>query len=328
MSSSVLARSLVLGTLTLFACGNDPANPAGADAPPSTPDASTGDPPPPARGFQLKSPDITIPAGAEQTYCWYFQTPNTETLAIKKWLSHMTPGSHHMIMYTTSQANAEHPVGSPPTRDRCGVGTASASNVPIWTYSAQNADQELPMPTDDGTGMPVGQEIAAGQYGYLEMHYNNKTDQDLVAHVTLNGEAYEAGTAYTKTAAYVTYNGSLSIPPGTSTATQMCDVPATAKFWTLSTHAHKRATKTEVKDGAEMKFMSTDWEHPGAAAWNPGFNSFATGKLTYSCTYFNETNSNIQDGDSADTNEMCMAVGYFFPATKPTICYDSFVLPF
>ena len=39
---------------------------------------------PPERGFQVASPDVTIKPGEEVTYCYYFRTPNTETLVIKK----------------------------------------------------------------------------------------------------------------------------------------------------------------------------------------------------------------------------------------------------
>src|SRR5690349_14275014 len=52
--------------------------------------------PPPARGFQVVSPAIAIPAGKEITYCYYFKTSNTTALPIQSWKSHMSTGSHHM----------------------------------------------------------------------------------------------------------------------------------------------------------------------------------------------------------------------------------------
>ena len=74
-----------------------------------------------------------------------------------------------------------------------------------------------------------------------------------------------------------------------------------------------------------MVFASDDWEHPGAQAWmTTPFYTFASGKLTYECTYDNPTNRTIIHTVTApQTDEMCMASGYFFPATKPTICYCS-----
>ena len=57
--------------------------------------------------------------------------------------------------------------------------------------------------------------------------------------------------------------------------------------------------------------------------------AFATNQLTYECSYDNTgTNANrtIQTGDSALDDEQCMAVGYYFPATKPGFCFNSTVV--
>jgi len=56
------------------------------------------------------------------------------------------------------------------------------------------------------------------------------------------------------------------------------------------------------------------------------FYTFSTNQLTYECTY-NNTGPNaattVVDGPSAVTNEMCMATGYYFPATKPLLCLNN-----
>jgi hypothetical protein len=155
----------------------------------------------------------------------------------------------------------------------------------------------------------------------------NPSADPIKVRVTLNAEALDAGVAFTETAVYYTYNNSISIPPQTNNhvETQACDVPAGAKFWRVSTHAHKQAVRTEVKDGPVIAFASTDWERPGAATYmTPPFFAFATTRLTYQCTYNNPTNRTITSGESTTTDEMCAAVGYFFPATKPLICIDGF----
>jgi hypothetical protein len=250
-------------------------------------------------------------------------------MVIKKWSSVMTPGSHHMIMYST--ATDAKPVGTLTTDDCGGFGT---QDLPSWTYAAQTPTNEIALPSDDGTGKPLGQEITAGTPAYFQMHYLNATDAPLAAHVTLNAEAYDAGVAYTRTAAYVTYNSNITIQPHETNhlVSQTCSTPANAKFWLLSTHAHKQAIKTAVKDGmpasTAIAFTSTDWEHPGAMMFAAApFYTFASGKLTYECTYDNtgdNAGTTVVDGPSAATNEMCMATGYYFPATKPLICLDSF----
>jgi hypothetical protein len=322
----VLGLGLAL-SLSATACGSDGGggNDDGGDDGAPMPDGGFVDPPPPARGFQVISPDVTIMPGQEITYCYYFRTPNTEELAIKKWSSAMTPGSHHMILYTTQTERM--PAG---TVSSGGCSSFGVNNVPSWTYSAQTPTQELALPADDGAGKPLGQRIAAGTPAYLEMHYLNGSDSPLKAHVTLNAEAHEAGAVFTQTAPYVTYNTQISVGPGATNVveTQTCNVPANVKFWTMSTHAHKQAVKTAVKDGTAVAFSSTDWEHPGSATWlaTPFF-TFASSKLTYECTY-NNIGDNKMDtvvsGPSAEKNEMCMAVGYYFPANKSLFCLNSF----
>jgi len=313
--------ALVLVT-TLAACGSD--GTSGGDDMPPMPDAP-GTIEPPARGFQVTSADITIMPGQEITYCYYFRTPNTEPMAVNKWKSVMTEGSHHMILFTTT--TDVMPPGTV-SASSCGFGAGNGANVPSWTYSAQNALNEVVLPSDDGTGKPLAQEIAPNTPAFFQMHYLNPSDQPIVVHVTLNAEALPAATAFTKTAAYTTYNGAIRIAAGATnyTETKTCQTPAGSKFWAMSTHAHKQAIKTAVKSGGaastNIAFESTDWEHPGSKNWMAApFYSFDNNQLTFACTYNNPTNREIRSGDSAATDEMCMAAGYYFPATKPVFCY-------
>ncbi len=273
--------------------------------------------------FDITSTDITLNPGQEVTYCYYFHTPNTVALPIDKWVSDMTPGSHHMILFTGGPSHAD---GLDMTNS-CGLGT-STTNVAKWVYASQTSHQEQDLPADDGTGKPLAQLIEPNTEAAFQMHYLNTTDTPLTAHVELKAYALATGAAYTQTDAYITYNQSISIPPGATnyTVSATCTVP-TQSFWTVSTHDHKQGIHTDIKDGATTVFQSTDWEHPGAQVWNSSpFYSFSGGTLTWECTY-NNTGSNstttVTAGPSAQTNEMCMAVGYFFPATGPQFClYD------
>jgi hypothetical protein len=319
-----MRTTFVLGlAIALGACGNDGSGDSGDGT--NEPDAGGPD----TFALTLQSPDtIEIFPGQEITYCWYFRTPNTKMLAIKRWMSSMTAGSHHLIMYTT-----QNDVMEPGTVStvNCGPG----SGLAMWTYSAQTPEADLAMPADDGEGKPVAMEIAPNTPGFLQMHYLNSTDEIIQPRITVTAEALDEGVAFTKTAAFVTFNGNIAIPPMTTkqtpdVETMTCNVPGTSKFWLMSTHAHKRAVRTIVKDGNASNgttiFESTDWEHPGATRWDGPFYQFGTGKLTYECSYFNETTRTIRTGESAQTDEMCMASGYFFPATRPVFCYNNITI--
>jgi hypothetical protein len=268
---------------------------------------------PPDEGFQLVSPDITLAPGEETTKCWYFQTPNTADLGVRRWESVMTPGSHHMIVYFSDEMQEE-----PGTiTEDCGITGGGGGLGAVWTYSAQDpeADQMLP----EGVGMPV----KAGQYGFIQMHYLNASDTAVDVHVTLNVDTYAEGTEYIHAAPYITFHYTLDIPPMSTGVTfgGSCNVPADRNFYQLGTHAHKQAVHMEVRDGESMVFETDDWSHPGGREWlSAPFHQFTSGTLNYQCVYDNPNNYSIETGDSAQTDEMCMAVGYMFPATRPTIC--------
>jgi hypothetical protein len=61
---------------------------------------------------------------------------------------------------------------------------------------------------------------------------------------------------------------------------------------------------------------TTDWENPGTHTWQaPNFLTTKAGDtFTYSCSYQNPLNIAVTVGETAAKNEMCMAIGSFFPA--------------
>src|SRR4051794_9736940 len=112
---------LVFATVLVAACGTDPTtgDDDGMGSGSGSGSGSGGELMPPARGFQVQSPEITIMPGQEITYCYYFKTPNTEAFSIKRWVSKMTPGSHHMILFfTPTLGQPEGTVSS----SQCGIG--------------------------------------------------------------------------------------------------------------------------------------------------------------------------------------------------------------
>jgi hypothetical protein len=322
-------RSGLALVFVLAACGGGGTTPPGGDDV-QPPDGS--DLPPGARGFTITSIDVSIAPGQEITRCFFFRTPNTELFAMKRWSSEMTAGSHHMIMFLTGDTDVGTP-GTVSDQDCGGVGNVGPSGgAPSWTYAAQTPTAELALPADDGTGKPLAQEIPPNTAGFIQMHYLNATDAAVNAHVKLVGEAYDTGTVYTKTAPFVTYDGNITIGANEvgHVETTSCSTPPGVKFWLMSTHAHKQAVHTEVRDGTTVMVSSEDWEHPTVAEFNASpFFTFASGTLTWSCTYDNtgdNSTHSIKAGPSAATDEMCMASGYYFPGDQSRFCFNSIPL--
>jgi hypothetical protein len=268
-----------------------------------TTDDGGGLTPPTTNGFQLTSPPVDINPGSDITYCYYFQAPNTGELTIQRWASHMTPGVHDMILYLTT--NDQQTPGTMSPTD-CGI--AARAGGPIWSYAAQTADAAVTLPGDDGNGNPVGQLIKTRQSGFLQIHYVNTGTTTLKAAVELNAYAYPDGTQVTFAAPFMTFNLNISIMPGSQAqpATGMvngsCPVPLDP-------------TGTFIKDGVDRVLDSTDWQHPDISSWPVSpFYTFKSGTLFYQCEYSNPTDRTIKTGDDATMDELCMTIGYFFPA--------------
>lgn len=318
--------AFVLALMTAAACGKSTGGGGGGGGG-GGPDANDLGTP----AFSVTTPEFALMPGQEVTYCYYFHTPNTD-FVINKWTSSLTPGGHHLIVFT---GGPTMPDGLDMTNS-CGLGTGgqgALTNPSVWEYASQVPQGELDLPSDDGTGKPLGQKIAANTEAAIQMHYLNSGDSTLMVHDELAAYALPAGTDYTETDAYITYNADISIPANSmnTLVTASCALPSGVKFWTMSTHSHKQSVETKVMDGTNMLLDSTDWEHPTIQEWATPqtFYSFSNAQLTWSCNYDNDapppyeptgtSNANvmIHDGPSAATNEMCMAVGYFFPATGP-----------
>jgi hypothetical protein len=274
-------------------------------------DSVTGD------SFEITTPGVVVAPGDERTHCYYTTVPVDRDVGVSRWTSTMSLGSHHMIVYALPSSDG-HPEG---IEEDCNV--ISGTSIPAWTYSAQTPTSDFPMPEGVGFSLEAEQKIV------IEMHYLNASTDPLTASVTLTGEIYAEDETYEPAAAFITYNSEISIDPlDTGEAGGECEVPDGARFFAMSTHAHRRATRTEVMDGGDMVFESDDWEHPGAVTWDEEpFFEFASGALTYGCEYLNDLDMEVVDGPSAVTNEMCMAVGYFFPAERRVLCINDTILP-
>jgi hypothetical protein len=297
-----MRSSLVLVLFAAIGCSSDP------DSGPES-----------KLAFTVTSSDLTLQPGEETTKCFYFHTPNTEQAIVNKWVSDMTAGSHHMIVFA-SLDGMQPPDG---TLDDC-----SGGNIPVPMFGTQIPHEELVMPDDDGFGVPLAQVVEPNTAAYFQMHYLNSSDEPMQVHVTLSAYALPAATMYTRTDIFATYNADISIPPGATNhvVTATCDI-FDKKFWQMSSHSHKQSRKTEVKDGASMIFDSTDWEHPGTRDWTaPTFYQFQNTQMTWSCTYDNtgdNASRTVTDGQSAQTDEMCMMTGYYFPAAGARGCFMS-----
>jgi hypothetical protein len=265
-----------------------------------------------ADGFQfvLKSGQVTISPNSEQYYCYYNTIPGSSTIQVGAFQSWMSTGaSHHFITYEVT-----------------GGASGNGTIVPCqgvagrWVYATSVSGQiiELKMPDTVGLSMSAGTQLV------MNMHFINPNTSPAQPTVKLNvlyakNVMYQAGTM-------ISFNSGINVPAGTVTAPGMqtvrgtCTAPAGSKFFALTSHTHKHAKEVLVNfiSGGKSTTVvdTTDWESPDVGLfYAPNFLTFNAGdSFTYSCSYINTTSSPVLVGETAASNEMCMAIGYYFPA--------------
>jgi hypothetical protein len=257
-----------------------------------------------------------VQPGQEVFLCYYRTLPNTSSVDIGAFQSWMTPGSsHHFIAYEVgSAAGSSFPAQADGTLQSCAFGGGT------WMYATSLPGEIIEMQMPSGVGLP----IAAGTQVMLNMHFINPSST--VAYPTVKLNLVLAQNVQYKAAAMVSFNTSIAVPPatatgpGTQTVGGTCSAPIGSKFFVMTTHTHKHAVESKVNyvhGGTTTNIVdTTDWEHPDVGVWNsPNFLTVQSGdSFTYSCAYSNTGTSTVYVGETAASNEMCMAIGYYFPA--------------
>jgi hypothetical protein len=267
----------------------------------------------------IDTPSFVLQPGEEKFYCYYTSLPNAEAVGVHQMSSSMPPGSHHMIVFKTRTPQA--PEGSFAECENFGMGDGGLANIPVWLYASQNPENKITMP--EGVAMAIG----ANQPVIVNMHYINQTDAPITANVHIELDAYATGQKYTEAHAFITFNTEIDVPAhSTGSAGGSCEVPPDAQFVTMSTHSHKYTTSAQVRDGGSMVLETLDWAHATLGHWDAPYFQFSSGKLDYRCEYTNTLDVPLTTGESAISNEMCMAVGVFFPADGDTFCLNSLAI--
>jgi hypothetical protein len=278
-------------------------------------DAATGELHAPASGdgVQISTTMFDLQPGEEKFTCYHTEIPVDGEIDVRYYESKMAKGSHHFILYKNDGDTAA--LG---TMDQTGCLTGFQN----WIYSSAQPHIDLKIP--EGVAFVMG----SRQRVVFDMHYINTTQQTLHAQVTLN--VLFAKGNFQKAASLVSYNTGIFIPPnGTQSVSGDCTPGAGANFFYMLTHTHRRgqlATISRVLANGQMGeelVRSTDWEVPQEKKWlAEPFLTFQTGeKFHYACDYKNDLNQLVTSGPSADTNEMCMAITYYFPASAGGSCF-------
>jgi Copper type II ascorbate-dependent monooxygenase, C-terminal domain len=258
--------------------------------------------------------DVAVPAGQELFKCIYGQFPTDGVTAVASAESHYTPGSHHMLAYRSDLTAIPD--------DQTGVWDCADGSWFIHQrgsyYEAQQPDEQRTLPEG------VAHKFQPGEVIIIQAHYINVTDSDIDAHVKFNLHTMnvddvkeEAGTIYFN-------DTSISIPPhARAGVTMTCPIPQDINLAFLWSHMHKRGTHFVVTTddpiaGARLGstlYEESDWSEPKPREYPEGEENelHAGSHITFSCEYQNDSDNAFMFGNSAETNEMCILHGMYWP---------------
>jgi hypothetical protein len=271
---------------------------------------TTLQPPQQGTGIQIATPTFDLQPGQEVFNCYHTRGP-ASAVSVSSLASQISPGGQSFTIYTPPTDNT-----APNTLTNGGCTLLSNG----WVWGAQQPASSLTLPNG------VGFALAANQPLTVDMHYINTTQAAIQAHVTVN-MLFGTGNL-TRAGALVAFNTAIDVPPnGMQTVTGTCNIPPTANFFEMTTNTFKHATLATIDKMTNGKVSqelvrTTDPLNPVIATWSsPNFVTFQAGEtMQYSCSYTNTGNSPITVGNSAATNEQCVPLGYYFPATTGITC--------
>ncbi len=265
---------------------------------------------PASRVAQAVIGPIPVAADEEKTVCITKDLGNTEDLVISGYSATLAPGSHHLIVYAST--DTEENLTPTPCSPFAGLGEGSA--VPLVLVNKLKLTWNFPS--------GVGVEVSAHQMVRIEAHYINASASDImgVGTVSFQGTPKASAPAFTPANFFFWGTENIGIPPGASATAGPNFQAGTAGTHLISifTHQHELGTGVQVWESAHQGDTSnrivddTDWANPSWNLLTPQFDMNGTNGLSYQCDWHNTTQSTVTFGESA-LAEMCFIGGYYYP---------------
>ncbi len=262
-----------------------------------------GDPSAPPNAIYSAGP-FTIAPGQETVMCTYVRGTNDAAEDVTVFHAAQSPGAHHLIVYTV-----DHPVDLPPS-------PCSQGGQPGWSQVLVLQNEKLAEAFPAG----VGFRIAPHQQYVLETHVINTSPMPLPVTSSFGTTYGEPGSVQVHAATYFFGTMNLDIAPAADAHVEArCQPPVAMRLQTMFGHEHRFGSGVGVnvvRGGAsENVYHSTDWEHPPLARFDGGLDLATGDSIRVGCDYHNTGADRLRY-----PQEMCFAIGYYWPADAGLIC--------
>ncbi|HVW24837.1 MAG TPA: hypothetical protein VHC69_05675, partial [Polyangiaceae bacterium] len=265
-----------------------------------------------------------VPPGGEYYKCQDFPNTFGGDIAIVDSKSVMTVGSHHLFVFRLSQGGfygGTPNLGANDTKGPLVDCPSGGTEFHPFVHGAQTPEQETTYPAG------IGQAFNSDETVRIMVHYLNTTSDLIDAGVTVTLKYVDASAVKNLAAAVFLNAIGLKVPPGTSTQSYTYQMPMDVNLLGAAGHMHRRGTQftgaAVLPDGTKQMLYTTDtWDEPMAASFSPAIALPSGTSIHWACTYANDTGMTLRFGESANSNEMCIFTGTYYPAPGGNGIYD------
>jgi Copper type II ascorbate-dependent monooxygenase, C-terminal domain len=250
----------------------------------------------------VKMSDVTVAAGAETYKCQNFANPFGGAVDIDRFEAHMPAGVHHMIVFFVDDIQ------------NGGLEDCSGSEFHGNVFGAQTPDSVIDLPAGIGVAVPAKTGLR------FQLHFVNAADHAVTAGVTTRFHVAQPGSISQHAGQLIFSNEDISIPPTTTpiSVQKTCTVPSAVSLLGASAHVHQHAVDFVAQSNGQELYHFAGGSEPTPARFNPPIPLAAGQGITWSCSYLNDTGTNLVFGESAVTNEMCVFGAIYYPVADVT----------
>jgi hypothetical protein len=299
-----------VGFLTLIAL-------SGCNASPQLPADTFLHTPPPGEPLVLTM-SSTLDASLETERCRFFQAP-PEGLWIAGQEVRYTPGSHHVLLFSTSYTSI--PSQDSHGTDRpdavgvfpCADGAAADWDIDGVVAGAQSAATD-PLRAPDGVALHVpGNAVLL-----MNTHYLNAAPHPVDTTATVSLSLVDGSTVMQEAGVLFFYNFWIRVPGhGQAEARMRCPITRDVTLIDAQSHMHARGVgyRADLLHGdgtSEPLYTSDSWENVPVKLFSPGQLLPAGSSVDYRCEYQSNEDRTIRQGLTTK-DEMCMFVGVYYP---------------
>jgi hypothetical protein len=284
----------------------------------------------PAIGQGLQISMMTnLEPGLETERCKFFRVPD-DGLYVQREVTRYTPGSHHVLLYTTNYRELPTHTASGEPVDTSGIFDCSKNGATgDWDIIGAAGGAQSPdgPPVVDGLPEGTALKFEGGTLLLINAHYINASTQPLTVQIAINLYTVPAEQVTQEAGIFFIYNPFIHVPPlASSDAHEICPVAKDVTLVNAESHMHRRGVgyvaNLRAADGTLVQeiYSGHEWEQVPNKVMSPPLALAAGQLIDFKCSYMNTEDRVVSQGRTT-RDEMCMFLGLYYPKdTKTELC--------